>query len=700
MENRDNRPPNHLAGEKSPYLLQHQFNPVDWYPWGDEAFQKARMENKPVFLSIGYATCHWCHVMAHESFEDEDVARFMNETFVSVKVDREERPDIDAFYMSVCQMMTGAGGWPLTIIMTPDRQPFFAGTYFPKETRYGRPGMLDLVAYIRRAWNDRRDELLESAEGIVQALQRETIRTSNKVPGDETLHLAFRQLQQRFDKEWGGFGDAPKFPTPHNLMFLLRYWDRTGNEDALAMVETTLQTMRRGGVYDHVGFGFHRYSTDRQWLVPHFEKMLYDQALLALAYLEAYQVTRNEDYARTAREIFTYVLRDMTDMQGGFYSAEDADSEGVEGKFYLWTREEVQAVLPEEDFEIARDIFQLRKDGNVREEAAGRTSRENILHMAKPLSETAADLGMTVEDLTTRLDAIRAKLLDVRSGRVRPFLDDKILTDWNGLMIAALAFGGRVLDEPTYLAVAGRAADFILERMTRPDGILLHRFRDGQAGIDGQLDDYAFIIYGLFELYEATFEVKWLRQAIDLTTKMQELFGDDDQGGFFGTSVANKDLPVRQKQIYDGAAPSGNSVAALDLVRLGRLTGDTRLEGIARKIIEGFSVQVNEAPSAYTFLMLGVMFMTGVSREVVVCGVPENEDTRKMVRALNGPFFPNLVAVFLPANQSRTGIDEIIGYVQEYRLVNQSATAYVCVKQACQQPTMDIETMLKEIRSG
>ncbi|UCG53727.1 MAG: thioredoxin domain-containing protein, partial [Candidatus Latescibacterota bacterium] len=462
---------NRLAHEKSPYLLQHADNPVDWYPWGEEAFETARREDKPVFLSIGYSTCHWCHVMEHESFEDSTVAALMNDAFVNVKVDREERPDIDNIYMMVAQMMTGGGGWPLTVIMTPDRRPFFVATYIPRDTRHGRIGMIQLIPQIKTAWQTRRSEILQSSTQIAGRLQD----MFDKRPGEgtldrETLPVAYDQLARRFDAANGGFSNAPKFPTPHNLIFLLRYWKRTGDEHALEMVETTLQRMARGGIYDHIGFGFHRYSTDHKWFAPHFEKMLYDQALLVMAYTEAYLATGKNIYRRIAEEVIGYVLRDMTDPEGGFYSAEDADSEGIEGKFYLWTEEELMELLGPDDGRLAVDLYGVEPNGNFATEIHG----ANILFLRRPTDAVASEVGVSLSKLEERLEKIRATLFAEREKRIRPYKDDKVLTDWNGLMIAALAKSARAFGEPSYAKSAGRAVEFILGKLRDDEGRLLH----------------------------------------------------------------------------------------------------------------------------------------------------------------------------------------------------------------------------------
>ena len=686
---------NRLIFEKSPYLLQHAENPVDWYPWGPQAFEKARKENKPIFLSIGYSTCHWCHVMEHESFEDPEVARLMNQVFVSVKVDREERPDLDSIYMTVCQMMTGSGGWPLTIIMTPDKKPFFAGTYFPKESRLGRIGMLDLVPRIQEIWTNRRDEALKSADQITAALQEYSTEAPGEELGEPTLRTAFEGLAQRFDEQHGGFGSAPKFPTPHNLLFLLRYWRRTGNEKALSMVGKTLHAMRLGGVYDHVGFGFHRYSTDPIWLVPHFEKMLYDQALLAMAYTEAYQATRKAEYADTAREVFSYVLRDMRASTGAFYSAEDADSEGEEGKFYLWTVEEIRQVLSAEESDLVTTAFNVEKEGNFSDEATGRRSGRNILHLRRGLQEVASDLKMPEQQLKTHVERARKKLFAAREKRIHPHKDDKILADWNGLMIAALAKGARVLGEPGYAEAAKGASDFILHHMRNPNGRLLHRYRDGEAALPANVDDYAFLIWGLIELYETTFEVRYLQRALELNNDLVKHFWDEEAGAFYFTADDAEKLLVRQKDIYDGAIPSGNSVAALNLLRLGRISGSTDLEEKAVKIGRAFSKAVRQSPSAYTQLLLAVDFATGPSYEVVIAGKAGAEDTKAMIRALRVHFLPNKVVILRPTEEESPNITRIAEYTKYQSSIDGKATAYVCLNYTCKLPTTDSGKMLE-----
>jgi uncharacterized protein YyaL (SSP411 family) len=687
--------PNHLINETSPYLLQHAHNPVDWYPWGPEAFKRAQRENKPIFLSIGYSTCHWCHVMAHESFENPEVARLMNEAFVSIKVDREERPDIDNVYMSACQVMTGSGGWPLSIIMTPDKKPFFAATYIPREGRFGLIGMMELIPHIRELWATRRGEALSLSNKIATVLQQ----TSQDTPGEEldeaTLELTYEQLAERFDKQHSGFSSAPKFPTPHNILFLLRYWKRSGNKAALDMVEKTLQAMRLGGIYDHVGFGFHRYSTDSQWLVPHFEKMVYDQAMLAMAYTEAYQATEKEDYGKTAREIFTYVLRDMTAPEGGGCSAEDADSEGEEGKFYLWTQEEVQQALGNEEADFIAKVFNIEKDGNFVEQATGKKSGVNILHLRKTLGELASGLNLSQQDLQAHLELIRQKLFAYRQKRAHPMKDDKILTDWNGLMIAALAKGAQVFNEPEYAEAACRAADFILGNMRKPDGRLLHRYRDGQAGVKANLNDYAFLVWGLIELYETVFDARHLEVAVELTGDMVRHFWDEDGGGLYLTPDDGESLLVRKKEIYDGAIPSGNSVAMLNLLRLGRMTAASDLEEKAARIGSAFSGSVRKLPSAHTQLMVALDFGIGPCYEVVIAGKAQSEDTKVMIKALRTRFLPNKVVLLNPVERELPEIATLAEFTNNQRSIDGRATAYVCMNYNCKLPTTDINKMLQ-----
>jgi hypothetical protein len=686
---------NSLINEKSPYLLQHSHNPVDWYPWGEAAFEKAKREDKPIFLSIGYSTCHWCHVMERESFADEGVASLINDAFISIKVDREERPDIDNVYMTICQLVTGSGGWPLTIIMSPDKKPFFAATFIPRDSRYGQMGMMDLIPRIRELWQTRREDIVQSAHQIIGALSQLSAQPSSSELGEQILKSAYEHFASSFDARFGGFGRAPKFPTPHNLLFLLRYWKRTGESQALDMVEKTLQAIRLGGIYDHLGFGFHRYSTDPMWLVPHFEKMLYDQALLGMAFVETYQATAKNIYCQTARDIFEYVLRDMTAPWGAFYSAEDADSEEEEGKFYLWSEEEIRSVLNSEDAELIIQLYNFESDGNFYDQAAGKRTGANILHLNEPLSELARKLQMDIEQLELKIEVIRNKLFEVREGRPRPYKDDKVLTDWNGLMIAAFALGSQVFDEPRYAEAAMKAADFIIDKMIASEGRLLHRYRDGQVAISGNINDYAFLIWGLINLYEATFDARYLRNALELNSLILEHFWDDASGAFYFTADGAEELLIRPKEIHDGALPSGNSVAAFNLIRLGRISGSPELETKAIKIFNTLSDQIRRAPQAFTMMLSAFDFAVGPAFEIVIAGNLESNDTRDMLEAIRRPFIPNKVVIFRPDSVELPEIAKIAEFVGNKKTLNGKTTAYICRKYQCKAPTTEIARMME-----
>jgi len=677
------RNPNKLVLQKSPYLLQHAYNPVNWHPWGEEAFEKAKREDKPVFLSIGYSTCHWCHVMEKESFEDEQAAALMNEAFVNIKVDREERPDIDSIYMAACQKMTGSGGWPLNIILTPDSRPFYASTYIPKESKFRRLGMIELIPRIKELWISNRDEVEKAANQNVNALKIPAGSTGD-VLEEDILHQAYEQLLSMFDEENGGFGDEPKFPTPHNLMFLLRYWKRTGDRMALLMVERTLGAMQRGGIYDHVGFGFHRYSVDAQWRVPHFEKMLYDQAMIAIAYAEAYQATGKKNYEKTCREILVYILRDMTASEGGFFSGEDADSEGDEGKFYLWTENEMRQILSDEEFKYVSKHFNIKRNDNFPE-----GNGKNIFYLSNDGSDIPAiDTGQGFE-------YGMSKLFSARKKRIHPGKDDKILTDWNGLMIAAFARASQVFDEPEYAKAAGAASNFILSKMRFENGRLYHRYRDGETAISGFLDDHAFFIWGLIELYEATFEVRYLKAAIEINNDLLKHFWDNEKGGFFITSDDGEEMLVRKKDIYDGAVPSGNSVAMLNLLRLARITGDPQLEQKTQDMGRSFSGIIAQSPAAYTMFMTALDFAFGPTSEVVISGDFQSESTKKMIKALRNEFIPNKVVIFRPDGESE--ITGISGYTKNLTGNKGKAVAYVCRNFSCKLPTDDLEEIMREL---
>ncbi|MDF2591848.1 MAG: Cellobiose 2-epimerase [Clostridia bacterium] len=670
---------NKLLQEKSPYLLQHAHNPVDWYPWGGEALARAVAEDKPIFLSIGYSTCHWCHVMERESFEDEEVARILNKHFIAIKVDREERPDVDHIYMSVCQAMTGQGGWPLTILMTPERKPFYSGTYFPKKSRGGYPGIIEILEHVKDAWVNEKDTLVESSDKIMKHMHMEFGASERGEVNEEAIDSAVSSFSSNFDKKYGGFGSTPKFPTPHNLMFLLRDHIQTKSSNALNMVEKTLESMYRGGMYDHIGFGFSRYSTDRKWLVPHFEKMLYDNALLAFTYIEVYQTTGKESYKRIAEQIFEYVLRDMTSAEGGFYSAEDADSEGVEGKFYVWSPQEIIDVLGHKDATEFCEMFDITDKGNF--EGA---NIPNII-------ESKISLDKLTE---LPLDNMRRKLFLYREKRVHPYKDDKILTAWNGLMIAALAYGARVFGNKSYLAAAKNAVSFIQDKLIRADGRLMARYREGETAYPGYLDDYAFLVWGLIELYEASFDVKYLQLAVRLNDDMIKYFGDGDKGGYFIYGSDSEQLIARPKEAYDGAMPSGNSVAALNLLRLGRLTGSTELEEEAERVFSVFADKVNNYYMGHTYMLMALMFSRGKGSEIVIVGDRKSASVQSFIDKINKNFMPYSVVVVKDVKEADE-IKKMIPYTEGQNMVDDKTTAYICENFACRASITDIDRLME-----
>jgi len=683
---------NRLIRDKSPYLLQHAQNPVDWFPWGEEAFHKARKENKPIFLSIGYSTCHWCHVMAHESFEDEEVAELLNKSYVSIKIDREERPDIDQIYMTTCQALTGRGGWPLSIFMTPEGKPFFAGTYFPKSSRMGVPGFMDILDRVAAAWQKDRLGILKASEEITGAIQpKAALIVQGPSPDRGILKKAYEQLMQNFDPTWGGFGSAPKFPTPHNLTFLLRWHRSNRDSGARGMVVKTLDAMRSGGIFDQIGFGFHRYSVDERWLVPHFEKMLYDQALLAMAYIEAHQVTGKEGYARVVREIFSYVLRDMTAPEGGFFSAEDADSEGKEGVFYVWKPGEVKKHLGEELGDLFCRFYGITPAGNFED-------GNSIPHISAAPHVFAEREGLEPVELETLLEGARQQLFLARAKRVRPHKDDKILTSWNGLMIAAMAKGYGALGDSEYVNAAGRAAAFALRKLRKPNGALLRRYRQGEGAYPGYLDDYAFLVWGLLELYEATHEISYLEEAVAINRVMIELFQDESGAGFFFTGKENEKLISRSKEVYDGALPSGNSVAALNLLRLGRMTGNIDLEQKADEMMREFSGQVSTVPMGYTQFLSALDFLIGPSREIVIAGDPSHETARAMVSLVHRKFLPNKVLLLRHEGEGDGRLLALSPFVAGMRPINNQPAVYLCEQYACTTPItsmVDLESALQ-----
>jgi hypothetical protein len=685
---------NRLADATSPYLLQHAENPVDWYPWTREAFERARLENKPVFLSIGYSTCHWCHVMAHESFEDPAVADLLNRYFVSIKVDKEERPDLNALYMTVAQQMTGRGGWPLTVILTPDKKPFYAGTYLPKTTRWGRPGMLQLLPAIHEAWESRQTRILETADQITREMAEAALVPPGRPLAGETLDRAEEELKARYDRANGGFGSAPKFPSPHQLGFLLRQYHRKGDPFLLEMVDTTLDRMRRGGIFDHVGLGFHRYSTDAQWRVPHFEKMLYDQALISMAYLEAWQVTGKELYRQTVRDILAYVLGSLRAPEGGFHTAEDADSEGAEGRFYQWTEAQLKDVLGPEDAQVFMAAYGITGAGSAVGPAAGNA---HVLYQAQPLEGLARQMGLDESAMGQRMQRCLEKLHAARRERIRPFKDDKILTDWNGLMIAALARAGRVLEEPSFNLAAAEAAAFIHEALRDKDGHLLKSYRLGKAQGEGLLEDYAYLVWGLIELYGSFFDPLYLELATDLNECMLKRFQNPSTGGLAPAPRDGEKPLFEHHEIQDGALPSGNAVAVLNLLRLRDLTGKTDHGEAAERIMTAFSDLVFRSPWKHAHLMtaLGLALNPGV--QVVVVGGTDAPETKRMLSALEKPFLPEKAVVFKPTSGDEARIDRLIPRVTSMTALNDAPTAYICKDFTCKQPTSDIEEMLRDL---
>ncbi len=689
---------NRLIAEKSPYLQQHAHNPVDWYPWGSEAFEKARQEEKPIFLSIGYSTCHWCHVMERESFENEQIAAILNRYFVSIKVDREERPDVDRIYMTYVQATSGGGGWPMSVWLTPDLKPFVGGTYFPPENRYGRAGFPTLLERIAEAWRSDRSRILESSSQVVEQLKQQSeVRSSTTRLDAGALETGFYVFRRTFDAKLGGFGEAPKFPRPVAYNFLLRYWARTKNQEALDMVTTTLRAMAKGGMNDQLGGGFHRYSVDERWFVPHFEKMLYDQAQLAISYLEAFQIIGDQIYAGVARQIFEYVLRDLQAPEGGFYSAEDADSvidpanlkEKGEGAFYIWTHSDIERVAgdPAAHWFIYR--YGVEPDGNVRNDPHQEFSGRNILFEAHTLEETASHFELPLEKVGDGIAQASRKLFEERSTRVRPHLDDKILTAWNGLMISAFAKGGAILDEPRYAEAARRAADFIHAGMCNSEtGLLLRRYRQGEAAIPGLLDDYAFFTQALLDLYETGFDPRYLELARQLTLKQIELFEDQTNGAFFSSSAGDESLLMRLKDDYDGAEPSGNSVAVLNLVRLGQMTDSPQFRASAEKAQTAFASRMLQTPIGVPQMLVAYEFSLAKPKQIILVGDPSATDTRELLSIVNRRFLPNKI-VLLVDEASRKILSAYLPVIETMTRLDGKATAYVCENYACQLPTAD-----------
>ncbi|UCE43381.1 MAG: thioredoxin domain-containing protein [Candidatus Aminicenantes bacterium] len=694
---------NKLINETSPYLLQHAQNPVDWYPWGEEALAKAKRENKPIFLSIGYAACHWCHVMERESFENEEIAEILNKHFISIKVDREERPDLDDIYMTAVVAISGSGGWPMTIFLTPELKPFYGGTYFPPDDKWGRVGFKNLILRLIDFWqNDQsRTKLHQDAETLSRIVEQ---RTSISLPVDEDAQLstdllanASHQLEAAFDDKWGGFSSAPKFPPSNAVMFLLRDYFHTGNKRSLEMATFTLDKMYEGGMYDHLAGGFHRYAVDQEWLVPHFEKMLYDNAQLAVVYIEAYQATGNNKYARIAQEIFDYEMTYMTNDSGGIYSTEDADSQGKEGIFYLWKWDELDGILGKKEADIISRYYSTKKMGNF-------PSHEdyhkefNILHIRRDAASVAKELGMTEEQLKSTLSSIKKKLLEVRDKRARPGLDDKTITSWNGLMISAFARGYQVFADKRYLSAAERAASFVMDKMRTEDGKLLRTHRAGASKFHAYLEDYSYLILALVDLYEAGFDKKWLFSAEDLTEEMIVQFWDEKSDGLFNTSLYHKNLIVRTKSVNDSAIPSPVGVAIESFLRLGKLLDKEDYLKKARRVLKANHPYMEKAPQGYLTLLMNVDYLIHSPKEIAIVGRKDSKDTKELLKAIHSRFIPNRVIAFLdPSSPDARELAKKIPLLSGREIINGKATVYVCENFTCQLPVTSPEDLINKL---
>ena len=697
--------PNRLVHEQSPYLLQHAFNPVDWYPWGEEAFARARAEDKPIFLSIGYSTCHWCHVMARESFADPEIAALLNQYFICIKVDREERPDVDQLYMAATQALSGGGGWPMSVFLTPELKPFYAGTYFPPDPRHGLPSFRQVLNSLHNIWVNNRAKVTDAAATLTEHLQETSVASAAVGIEAGVLERAVGLLEREFDRQHGGFGPAPKFPRPVTPNFLLQYHQRTGNEQALAMVLFTLRSMAAGGMYDHVGGGFHRYSVDKEWRVPHFEKMLYDQGQLVQNFWVAYQITGEPFYASVARDVLDYVLREMTSPEGGFFSAEDADSpdpadpaQHGEGLFYLWTEAEIMQLLGPEEGPVFAFHYGVQTNGNALQDPHGEFSGRNILYVAHTLEETAVRFDQTPDEVNALLDHGRATLFNARGKRPRPHLDDKIITAWNGHMLSALARGYQVTGEEKYHAAAVRAGRFILDHLQdRQDHTLLRRYRDGQAGLAGQLDDYAFFIQALLDLYEADLDVIWLEEAVQLMAKQITLFHDERGGGFFDTSGTDKSILVRMKSDYDGAEPTGNSITALNLLRLAQITDNEQWREMAITTMAAFGGRIAEYPAILPQMLVAYGFSRQKPRQLVIRGALSEQGTKGLLQVARRHYLPDTIVLLADGGRGQEWLAGYLPFVAEMNKLDNKPTAYLCQNYACSQPTNDpavLEKML------
>jgi hypothetical protein len=682
----EHRKPNRLINETSPYLLQHAYNPVDWYPWGEEALSEARRLNKPIFLSIGYSACHWCHVMEHESFEDEETARQMNELFINIKVDREERPDLDAIYMDAVMAMTGSGGWPMSVFLTPDGQPFYGGTYYPPTPRHGLPSFRQVLAAVADAFHNRKDEVLGQAQRLTQALARSAqVFAEDSDLSTEILDEALAQLSQYFDQYHGGFGQQPKFPQPMVLDFVMSQYARRDDLDALYMAELTLEKMAEGGIYDQLGGGFHRYSVDAVWLVPHFEKMLYDNAQLLRSYVHAWQITGRDLFRQVVQQTTDYVLREMTSPEGGFYSTQDADSEGVEGKFFVWRPDEIETVLGAETAKIFNAYYGVTQTGNF--------EGENILHVVRPLEQVARQFQMEPEAVKALLAESRQKLFAFREKRVKPARDEKILAEWNGLMIHSLAEVGVVFEREDALAAAVAGANFVLDRMSQEDGRLFRSYKDGQARLNAYLEDYAAFVRALIALYEATFEPRWLEEANRLVQVMFAQFHDPQAGGFFQTGVDHEQLVVRRKDFVDNAIPSGNSMAAEALLRLATLTGNDDYRAEAARIFQLMKAAMASQPTGFGRMLCAMNAYLKPSQEIVLVGERSDPRTQALLAVVRQRYLPDaVVALKHPAEESHLPL------FQGRSLIDGKPAAYVCENYACKLPVTEPEELAKLLK--
>ena len=706
--------PNRLIREKSPYLLQHAHNPVNWYPWGEEAFEKARSEKKPIFLSVGYSTCYWCHVMEREVFENRDLADLMNRYVVSIKVDREERPDVDRVYMSALQAMSGSGGWPMSMFLTPDLKPFFGATYIPPTGQTGRPGFGEILEEIHRLWSTDRKQIEEAGGRVGEYLTQLSSPASEPAEvGEQTLRAGFESFSKSYDRANAGFGGAPKFPRPVAFNFLFRYYVRTKNEQALEMSLETLRRMADGGMHDHIAGGFHRYATDERWHVPHFEKMLYDQAQIAISYLEAYQITHDEFFAGVARDVLSYVGRAMTHSDGGFFSAEDAESlpglvessddatverpgKKEEGAFYVWTKDEISRILSPEEARVFNRHFGVEENGNVTADPHGVFRGKNILHVLHTPEDLARQFDLPVAQILSSLDSARRKMFDARERRPHPHLDDKILTSWNGLMISAFARASQVLGDRHHLEIAERAASFVLDYLRdKATGELLHRYRDGEARFDGLLDDYAFFTQGLIDLYEASFDVKWLTNALKLTEMQNTIFYDGNHGSFYDTSGRDKSILVRTKEWYDSAEPSGNAIAILNLLRLSHMSNNAEYDAQARQSLAFFGDRLITSPQATPQFLVALDFSLAKPQQIIIAGKRGSNETTALLREVHARFVPNRVLLLADGAEGQQILASHIPFLKTIGMIDAKATAYVCENYTCQLPTTDPSTLAR-----